>query len=275
MTDLESVLARRHDNGADYWATPDGRLGVGAPFSTLESLLILHELGVPATHEAVEGALELVLDAWREDGRFRTAPRGAIYPCHTAWAARVLCRFGFADDPRLQATFEHFLETRHEDGGWRCNRSAPDRPETRRSNPGVALNVLDAFRLAERASDRAALDRAVETLLDHWDRRVPTGPCGFGIGSLFMQIEYPFFRYNLFSYTYVLSSYDRARGDARFRAALEILESKLDEEGRIVVERPNRKLASFSLCAKGLPSEPATGRYREILGNLDAGGRRG
>lgn len=170
MTDLEAVLARRHDNGADFWGTADGGLGVGAPFSTLESLLILHELGVPG------------------------------------------------------------------------------RPE-----------------------DREVLDRAVETLLDHWDSRVPMGPCGFGIGSLFMQVEYPFFRYNIFSYTYILSFYKRAAGDARFRAALERLESELDEHGRLVVERPNRKLATLELRAKGRPSELATGRYREIRANLGKG----
>ena len=52
-SDIQAVLARRHDNGADYWATPDGRCYVGNPFSTLACLGMLHELGVPADHEAV------------------------------------------------------------------------------------------------------------------------------------------------------------------------------------------------------------------------------
>ncbi len=51
--DLDQVLATRDDSGADYWSTPDGRIGVGGPFSTLESLLILSELGVPKSHQAV------------------------------------------------------------------------------------------------------------------------------------------------------------------------------------------------------------------------------
>ena len=46
IPDVDAVLARRHDNGTDYWASADGRLGVGDPFSTLTSLLILHELKV-------------------------------------------------------------------------------------------------------------------------------------------------------------------------------------------------------------------------------------
>ncbi len=51
--DLDQVLATRHDSRADYWAAPDGRIGMGGPFSTLESLLILSELGVPKSHQAV------------------------------------------------------------------------------------------------------------------------------------------------------------------------------------------------------------------------------
>jgi hypothetical protein len=83
-----------------------------------------------------------------------------------------------------------------------------------------------------------------------------------------MQVEYPFLRYNLFYYTYVLSFYNRAKNDQRFLEALESLKAKLDEHGRVVVEHPNRKLAGLSLCAKGLPSVPATRRFHEILKNL-------
>lgn len=94
ISDVRAVLARRHDNGSDFWATADGRLGVGDPFSTVTSLLILHELKVPGTHEAVKGAIDLLMRSWRDDGRYHLPPGGAIYPCHTATAARVLCRFG-------------------------------------------------------------------------------------------------------------------------------------------------------------------------------------
>ncbi len=267
--DIEAVLALRYENGGDFWASADRRLGVGSPFSTLESLVTLHELEVPASHEAVAGALELLLDSWREDGRFRLAPKGAIYPCHTANAARVLCRFGQAPDPRLQRTFDHLLETPYEDGGWRCNKFSMGRgPETEFSNPGVTLFALDAFRFTSHLNENPALDRAVETLLDHWLVRKPIGPCHFGIGSLFMQVEYPFLRYNLFYYVYVLSFYQHARKDPRFLEAYRVLEGKLDDRGGLVIERPNRRLAKLHLCRKGEPSAAATHRFKEILENL-------
>ena len=268
--DVDAILARRHDNGADFWATSDGRLAVGDPFSTLTSLVVLHELKVPRTHEAVHGALDLVRGAWRADGRFRLAPGGAIYPCATAAAARVLCRFGHARDARMPRTLAHFLDTQHEDGGWRCNKFPFGRgPETRFSNPGVTLGVLDVFRFTEHLNTNPALDRAVDSLLEHWVVRRPTGPCHFGIGTLFLQVEFPFLRYNLFNYVYVLSFYERARGDRRFQEALRLLQSTLDARGQVIVERPNRRLAGLSFCAAGRPSELATARYREILRNLE------
>ena len=270
LRDVEAVLARRHDNGADFWASADGRLAVGEPFSTLTSLLVLHELKVPRTHEAVRGALQLVRAAQRDDGRYRLAPSGALYPCATAAAARVLCRFGHARDHGLRRTLAHLLETQHDDGGWRCNKFPYGRgPETESSNPGVTLPVLDVFRFTDHLNRNPALDRAVDSLLDHWVVRRPMGPCHFGIGTLFLQVEFPFLRYNLFHYVYVLSFYDRARRDPRYLEALRLLGSKLDARGRVVVERPNRKLAGLSFCAAGRPSDLATARYREIVRNLE------
>lgn len=269
-SDIEAILARRYDNGADYWATPDGRCYVGNPFSTLACLGMLHELGVPADHEAVAGGLEIVLGACRDDGRIRLAPRAPLYPCYTAEAARVLCRFGMTEHPALQRTMAYFMGAAHDTGGWRCNFTRFGRgPETECANPGATLNVLDVLRHVPAHRDgNGVIGRAVESLLDHWETRLPAGPCHWGIGSRFLKVEYPFLRYNLFFYVYVLSFFERAREDARFRAALATLEARLDDTGRVVVERPHRDLKGLRFCARGQPSELATRRYREIRRNL-------
>ena len=104
-------------------------------------------------------------------------------------------------------------------------------------------------------------------LLDHWTTRQPLGPCHYGIGTLFMQIEYPFSNYNLFAFVYVLSFYDVAKQDSRFLGALRTLETKL-QDGQIVPERVNSKLAGLSFCKKGEASELATRHYRTILDNI-------
>lgn len=268
--DIQAILARRQYNGADLWATPDGRLIKGSPFTTLDSATMLVELGMEESDPVLQQTAELIWSAWREDGRFKLTPQGAIYPCHTIHAARTLCHLGYAQDPRMRQTFSHLLGIQYTDGGWRCNKFSFGRgPETEFSNPGPTLMALDAFRFTNWLFSSEALDKAVEFLLNHWMVRQPLGPCHYGIGTLFMQVTYPFGAYNLFFYVYVLSFYNRAKRDARFLQALGVLQTKL-VEGKIVVERPNPKLAAFTSCKKGAPSELATFRYRQILDNLGA-----
>lgn len=268
LPDAHAILSHRYDNGGDLWTTPDKRLLKGAPFSTLESALLLLELGMEPTESPLQEAAELFFEALQEDGRFKLYPKGAIYPCQTIHALDLLCRMGYASDPRLQKTFLHLLKTQYGDGGWRCNKFSFGRgPETEYSNPLPTLYALNAFRF-KNPEKEPALDKAVDFLLEHWTIRKPIGPCHYGIGTLFMQVEYPFRNYNLFLYVHVLSFYSRAREDKRFLEALEALESKT-VEGQIVVERVVPKLAGLSFCKKGEPSELATKRFREILNNLD------
>lgn len=268
QSDIESILAKRYESGWDYWTTPDKKLIKGGPFSTLDCGFLLHELGMDCNEPVLKETADLILSTWREDGRFKLSPQGAIYPCHTIHAARTLCHLGYASDCRLKRTFDHLLEIQHGDGGWRCNKFSFGRgPETDFSNPGPTLMALDAFRFTDSLNKNEMLTNAVEFLLDHWETRNPLGPCHYGIGSLFMQVTFPFSNYNLFFYVYALSFYERAKKDKRFLDALGVLQAKL-VNGKIVVERPNQKLAGFDFCKKGEQSDLATARYQEILKNV-------
>ena len=269
-SDMEAILSHRYDNGADLWTTPDRRLIKGSPFSTLESVMYLLELGMEPSDPLLQEAAALIFSAWGKDGRFRVYPNGAIYPCQTIHAADTLCHLGYAADERIMITLRHLLDTRQPDGGWRCEKYFFGRgPETDYSNPLPTLAALDAFRFTPLVNAEPALDRAVDFLLEHWVIRKPIGPCHYGIGTLFMQVEYPMRGYNLFMYVYVLSFYSRARKDDRFLEALHALQSRL-KDGQIVVERVVPKLAGLSFCKKGEVSEMATERYREILKNIGA-----
>ncbi|PWJ50797.1 hypothetical protein SAMN05216529_10392 [Faecalicatena contorta] len=269
LSDVEAILSHRYDNGADLWATPDKRLLKGSPFSTFDSVLYLLELGMSPDEAVLKDAADLIFSVWQEDGRFKIYPKGSIYPCQTAIAANVLCHMGYASDIRLQKTFRHFLDTQYSDGGWRCNKfSFGHGEETEYSNPHPTLNALNAFRFSDFLNKEPALDRAVDFLLEHWVIRKPIGPCHYGMGTLFMQIEYPFRNYNLFQYVYVLSFYKRVKEDSRFLEAFEALKSKT-VDGQVVVERVVPKLAKLSFCRKGAPSRLATKRYHEILENLE------
>ena len=268
QNDVDLILSHRHDLGADYWTTPDKRLGKGSPFSIFDSAFMLMELGMEATDPILVAVAELIFSVWRKDGRFKLSPSGGILPCQTAYAAVLMCRLGYVEDERIQATLQHFLDTPWADGGWRCNKFSYGRgPETEYSNPLPTLNVLDAFRYSTYLNNEPKLDKALEFLLAHWKIKTPLGPCQYGMGSRFMQVEYPLWGYNLFQYVYVLSFYDKARTDERFLEALTALQAKL-VDGMIVVERNSPKLSKLTFCKKGQPSELATRLYHEIVANI-------
>ena len=231
---------------------------------------MLHELDLSADHEAVAGGLDLILAASREDGRIRVGPKSPMYPCYTAEASRVLARYGLLTHASAQRTVEYFLAGAHESGGWRCTFSRFGKgPETEFANPGATLVVLDTLRYAEELrSGHPVVDEAVESLLRHWVTREPLGPCHWGIGSKFMKTEYPFLRYNLFFFVYTLSFFTRAQSDPRFLEALAELESKVDDEGALVVEQPHRMLGRLEFCSRGKPSLHATRRLAEVRANL-------
>ena len=268
QSDIEFILSMRHHLGGDFWTTEDNRIGKGSPFSARDVAILLTELGFTSNDPEIQGLAATLFKAWRADGRFKIAPTATLYPCHTITVLRVLCYLGYVEDERLQTTFNHLLAIQHTDGGWRCNRSKMGKSrEMDVSNPGVTLEALDAFRFTPHLNAHQSLDNAVETLLSHWEVKRPLGPCHFGIGTLFMQTEYPFLRYNLFYYCYVLSFYDRAKKDQRFQEALKALEEKVID-GKLVIENPNRRLSKLAMCKKGAPSEIATLRYQQLTSRL-------
>ncbi|MBI4922101.1 MAG: prenyltransferase [Devosia nanyangense] len=266
--DIGVLLAQRHANGGDHWASADGRWGVGSPFSTLDCGLMLAELGLKAPDPVARGIADLVFACQTDDGRIRPGPHLGVQPCHTGNATRLLCHLGYARDSRLALTFDHLLRTQAADGGWRCSvLKFGASPDTDASNPGVTLGVLDALRFRKPLTTSPEAERAVDTLLEHWSIRRPLGPCRFGIGSRFMRVEYPFLRYNLFSYVYILSFYPHAHRHPAFLEALETLRAKL-VDGQVVIEHQNPGLKALQFCRAGAPSAAATRRWRDVLRNL-------
>ena len=264
--DIQRILDQRPHLGGELWTTPDHRLNKGGVFSLMSSLMLLKELDYPKD-DLIRSALDLIWKAERADGRFKLSPDGAVLPCHTIQAFSVLCAWGEGHDPRLKPTLDHLIATQEKQGGWRCLKFSFGRgPETEHANPGPTLSALLAF---ARLGDNALMDQlqpSVEFLLNHWDAKVPWGPCHYGMGTLFHQVEYPFQTYNLFSYAFALSFYPTARQDFRFQHAVALLESKL-VDGKIRVERTHPKLADFTFCRKGEVSLLASLHWTTIQHN--------
>jgi hypothetical protein len=82
-----------------------------------------------------------------------------------------------------------------------------------------------------------------------------------------MKIEYPFLRYNLFYYVYVLSFYDIAKNDKRFQDAYNTLKDKLKND-KLIPENPHKAWIEFDFAKKGQISEIGTKRWIEIKTRL-------
>jgi hypothetical protein len=269
--EIRSILDLQRINGGPFWSREDGNIHAPAGFATLLVLNVLGELGATAaSDEPVSRAVEFLFGHQTADGAFRHLPKAGKLPCIAGQALAALGRLGVADDPRAERGYRWLLDTQWEDGGWRCATVRLGKsPQTDASNPGTTLFVLDAFRFRQNApADEERLNAAVESLLGHWHTRAPLGPCSFGIGTRFLKVEFPFWRYNLFYYVYVLSHYRCAREDKRFAEAAARLRSHPDERGDLVVDAPPRDWQGYPFAPWGRPSELATERWREIEANL-------
>jgi hypothetical protein len=267
--DIAIIMSKINHNGGDLWATADKNIWKGSPFSTRDIALMLSEFGFNKNDSVIQNISNLIFSLWKPDGRFKVSPKGAIFPCQTIGAARILCYLGYSDDYRIKKTFDYLLETQEDDGGWKCNKFFFGKgPETEYSNPGPTLEALDSFRFTGLLNSDKRLDKAIDFLLWHWETKAPIGPCHYGIGTLFMKTEFPFFRYNLFHYCYTLSFYKKAKKDKRFKDSLNLLTEKL-VNGQMIVENPNRKLATMDFCMKGQQSDLATMKYQELIKNVE------
>jgi hypothetical protein len=164
-TGYRSCSLPPHDNGADFFATPDRRLIKGGPFSTLESSYVLAELGLDPGDSVLSGAEVLIWAVYRRDGRFQLAPNSAIYPCHTAHAAKTLCYLALPGTRAWSIPFRTCWKRSIETEAGAATASVLGSGRNRSLQSGPTLTALDAFRFTPFANSDARLDRAAEFCL--------------------------------------------------------------------------------------------------------------
>lgn len=272
---IEEIINRQTDNGGLFWSRIDGDIHAPFGFSTIDTLSVLGEIGYSLNNNStIIEAVDFIFSYQTPEGSFKYSPKSSKLPCLTARILAGLGRLGLRDDLRVQKSYNWLLDTQWNDGGWRCATVKLGKsPLTDASNPGTTLYVLDAFRFRNNSNDDLdKLNKGVDFLLQHWEVKQPVGPCNFGIGSSFMKVEYPFLRYNLFYYVYVLSFYDNAKVDKRFLEAFNQLKDKTKNE-KLIPENPHKAWQMFDFAKKGQVSEIGTKRWIEINKNINNASR--
>jgi len=268
--EIESILNNQNMNGGPFWSRHDGDIHAPNGYSTIDTFRVLGELGATLKeYPMLSNAVEFMFQYQNSDGSFKYSSHSGKLPCITARILAALRTLGVNNDVRIDPCYQWLLDSQWSDGGWRCATVKLGKSSaTDASNPGTTLYVLDAFRFRNNSIEETAqLDKAVDFLLEHWVTRLPLGPCDFGMGSRFFKIEYPFLRYNIFYYVYVLSFYEKARCDERYKAAYELILDKA-ENGDIILENPHRAWRSYDFARKGQVSRLAMRRWLEVVGRM-------
>ncbi len=85
--------------------------------------LVLSDLGLDAS----DARIRRIAEVFFEQKLRLSSPYNFFHEetCIAANTARMLTRFGYGDDPRVQRLFDWILEDQREDGGWNCSQGTP------------------------------------------------------------------------------------------------------------------------------------------------------
>jgi len=217
--------------------------------SALWKLGVLADIGMDRSDPRIAAVAERIVEASGTDGTFLHGGFAHVrtfdtrgYVCLTHVVTGALAQFGYGDEPAVRSAARAAVAAVRLDGGWRPSKllAVGTKGEAEPSCPFGTQNVLRAL-VALRAAGVPELDgpidHAAAYLLDAWARRSePYRPVGFGIGSTFMKLAYPFVGYALLKSLDTLSAIPEVASDRRLGEMLAAVLAKRDADGRLRAE---------------------------------------
>jgi hypothetical protein len=230
---IESIFAQQTAEGgweADYLCYSCSSQHQG---DTMSLLSVFADFGLTVEDERVARACEFALRFQTDSGDFHVVTEDVqTFICLSANTVRSLAALGLGEDERVQRTYQYIVETQRLDGGWIHSKSA-QRGQHREhipSCPHATLNVLWALAEHPDLRDSQVARDAAKVVLRHWEER--TRPYGWGIGSSWPRLKYPFSWYGLLKYADVLSRFAFLKDDPRLSEVIDLLIARQDGEGR-------------------------------------------
>jgi hypothetical protein len=252
-------------NAGGYWGA-----GTSNPeWVSLQTLLLLHDMGLDPTSEQARRAGALVRDnvTWQgvlpQDAAWHGKPlfAGEVEPCINGRVVTVGSYFG----QDVQGIVDRLLGEQMDDGGWNCE---GERGSTRGSFH-TTICVLEGLLEFARATGgspavTAARERGGEFLLERrLLRRLSTGEV---IDPAWTQFSFPTgYHYDVLrGLDYLRSA--RVTPDQRMTEAIDLLASKRDAEGRWLLENVHPdQLDAEPGVTEGQPSRWNTLRALRVL----------
>ncbi len=218
----------------------------------IHKLTFIADLGLVVNDSGVEMIVARILEHQSADTPFQVsmnipAHYGGSGQDQWAWAlcdapliVYALVKFGLDIEPRVQATIK-YLSGLVRDNGWPCAVSknlgkfrGPGRKED--PCPFANLAMLKVLSEIETLRDSPACHIGADTLLTLWSESTSRHPYMFYMGTDFRKLKVPFVWYDIMHMLDVLSRFSWLKNDTRLLDMLEILKSKVDQQGRFALE---------------------------------------
>lgn len=267
------LLARQGSDGT--WAggqsTDDG-LYHPKWTSTTYTMLLLRDLGLPATNREARQACPPLLDrGLQPDGGLNYGWRGRSETCITGMVLSILSHFEH-DDDRLDTLAGYLLQEQMPDGGWNCRRDLG----ATHSSVHTTISALEGLRLYELhrrrnvRAIRAAQARGREFLLVH--RLFRSHRTGAIIKPVFVRFAFPpRWHYDILRALDYFRAVNAPRDD-RLADAIRIVRDTRRTDGRWALQHHWKGQTYFELERLGAPSRWNTLRALRVLKWWDGGG---
>lgn len=251
------------------------------PKDSIWKLSTLADFGLHRNDERIAGLAEHIFAAQAGDGAFLHGGFGHTkswdtrpYICISHVMTYALASFGYLDDPRLERAYQQLTNWQRLDGGWHPNKlNLPGSPrEEEPSCPFGTVNVLRAVAVHPTMRNGEVAHRAADYILTCWSRRAePYRPVGFGIGSTWDKVQYPFVQYQLLKTVDTLSLLPAIHTDPRYQEIVDRLKSKQNPGGRWLAESVNKTWSGFDFAQKKEPSPWLTFLALRIIAKSNRG----
>jgi len=234
--------------------------------------LVLSDLGLDASNPRIKKVADLLFEYKLRLG----SPFNFFYEeaCISANTARMLTRFGYADDRRVRKLYDWLLEDQRDDGGWNCSQGTPGTMDV--------WEPLAAFAALPKPKRSARVERAIARGAEFYlERRLfregrPYAP--------WLRLHYPnHYFYDILVGLDVITDLGYS-DDRRLRPALEILTDKRRRDGRWLMERvhpdigpggnahPDRSTRPLVIEPAGKPSKWITLKALRVLRRVEDAG---
>jgi len=237
--------------------------------STNWRALVLSDLGLDRSTPAIQKVAEVLFEYKLRLG----SPFNFFYEeaCVVGNTARMLTRFGYADDPRVRKLYDWLIEDQRKDGGWDCSQGTPGTLDV--------WEPLAAFASLPKGKRSAEMDRAIERGAEFYLKRklLKEGPRY----EPWFRLHYPnHYYYDVLVGLDVLTQLGFG-GDPRLGPALAILKDKRRRDGTWWIDRSHPDVSGpkaaqyrsgvkpLEVEAPGRPSKWLTLKALRVLKRVD------